>query len=397
MPDDRRARIIALDALRGAVMIIMALDHVRDFVHRAAMSSSPTDLATTTPAIFMTRWFTHFCAPVFVFTAGAGAYFWWQNHRTRPQLSLFLLTRGLWLIVLELTVMRLAYNFNWSAQYPVLLLVLWVLGACMVVMAALIWLPMRSLALASIAVILLHDLADGIRAAQLGAAAPLWNFLHQAGAFRFAGYIFVVGCPLVPWVAVIALGFCAGPIFTLPPARRRRVLLRLGAGATAAYIALRAINIYGDPAPWSAQTSAVFTMLSFLNTTKYPPSLIFLLMTLGPALIALAYLDRRELSRANPLVVFGRVPLFYFIAHFYAAHVLAVVLGWLRYGSQAAAFTFHPVPSMGGPQAMFPEGFGYSLPTTYAAWLGIVVALYPLCRWFARLKERRCDWWLSYL
>ena len=378
-------------------MIIMALDHVRDFIHHDAMSFSPTDLTRATPALFLTRWVTHFCAPIFMLTAGIGAFLWWQNKRTKRQLSSFLLTRGLWLVALELTVMRLAYNFNFSASYPMLLLVLWDLGACMVGMAALVWLPARWLTVVSVATIALHNRLDKIRASQFGSAAGLWNVIHQVGAFRWAGRTVLVGYPLVPWIAVMAAGFCLGHLFFLDVVSRRRILVALGGALTIGFVILRMLNRYGDPAPWSTQKSAAYTLLSFLNCTKYPPSLIFLLMTLGPSLFALAWFDRLKFSPANPLIVFGRVPLFYFIAHFWAAHIAAAALAWIRYGEGAFKFIFLPVPSMGGPAQAFPAGFGYDLWVAYAVWIAIVVALYPACRGFASLKARRRDWWMSYL
>jgi len=378
-------------------MVIMALDHVRDFIHRAAMSFSPTDLAITTPAVFLTRWVTHFCAPIFMFTAGLGAFFWWRQGRTRKQLSTFLLTRGLWLVVLELTVMRLASNFDFSQEYPVLLLVLWVLGVCMIGMAALVWLPVRVLAALSIGAILFHNLLDSIRAAEVGSPAGLWNLVHEVGAFRVAGAVVIVGYPLIPWIAVMALGFCFGRLFQLEQPVRRRYLTMIGAAATVGFLVVRALNGYGDPAPWSSQRSPVYTVLSFLNTTKYPPSLLFLLMTLGPGLLALAHFDRPRIRSSHPLVVFGRVPLFYFVLHFYAAHAAAVILALLRYGGAALGFMFQPVPSMGGPADQFPPGFGYDLWVVYLVWAAVVLGLYPLCRWFARVKAAHHDWWLSYL
>ena len=392
------ARIAPVDALRGLVMIIMALDHVRDFFHRAAMSSSPTDLRVTTPVLFMTRWVTHLCAPVFMLTAGLGAYFyWWAGRRTKKQLSWFLFTRGLWLIVLELTVMQLAYNFSVSTSYPIFLLVLWVLGACMIALSALVWLPLPLLLASSVATMVLHHLLDGITARSFGAAAPFWNLLHQVGAFPLAGRVFIAAYPLVPWVAVMALGFCLGPVFLKGREARQRTLIGAGAGLTIAFVIVRALNVYGDPAPWSPQASPASTVMSYLNTTKYPPSLAFLLMTLGPALLILGMFEGVSFSRKNPLIVFGRVPLFYFVLHFYAAHATAVLMAAAVYGSAAWTFMWQPVPSMGGPQTAFPPGFGYDLWVTYVMWIVIVAGLYPLCAWFARLKEHRRDWWLSYL
>jgi uncharacterized membrane protein len=387
----------SIDAVRGLVMVIMAIDHVRDFIHRGAMTSQPTDLASTTPVLFFTRWITHIVAPTFMFTAGLGAFLWLQRRRTKGQLSKFLLTRGLWLVVLELTVMRLAYNFNFSLQYPFLLLVLWVLGLGMIGMALLVWLPVPLLAVLSVAMIALHNMLDKVTATQFGAAAGVWNLVHQVGAFPFAGKLFVVGYPLVPWIAVMALGYCFGTMYLMERARRRRYLVMIGSAATLGFVVLRAINGYGDPAPWASQQSGVFTVLSFLNTSKYPPSLVFLLMTLGPAILLLAWFDRPSLKDSNPLVVFGRVPLFYFVLHFYAAHVAAVILALFHYGSAALPFIFKPLPSMGGPRELFPAQFGYDLWVAYLVWALIVLALYPACRWFASVKARRRDWWLSYL
>jgi uncharacterized membrane protein len=390
-------RLPAIDALRGLVMVIMALDHVRDFFHRDAMLFSPTDLARTTPILFLTRWITHFCAPVFMLTAGMGAFLWWKRNRTRRQLSAFLLTRGVWLVLLELVVMRGAYYFDYSLQYPILLLVLWSLGACMIALAALAWLPLRLLAVLSIAALALHNCLDGVQATHFGSFAPLWNIFHQVGAFPVAGRLVIVGYPLAPWTALIAAGFCLGRIFLMEPLARRRILLLIGSGSTLAFVILRAMNVYGDLAPWTTQRTAVYTLLSFLNCTKYPPSLDFLLMTLGPALLVLAYFDTLSFRSTNPLLVLGRVPLFFFVLHFYAAHAAAAIMAWLRYGHEAFAFLFVPMPSMGGPSQMFPAGFGYELWVVYVAWLLIVVGLYPVSRWFARVKSRRRDWWLSYL
>ena len=391
-------RLDSVDALRGFVMIVMALDHVRDFIHRGAMAGrSPTDLATTTPILFLTRWVTHICAPAFMFTAGIGAYFYWKNGRTKAQLSTFLVTRGLWLMVLEITVMRLAYNFNLDQRYPFLLLILWGLGVCMIVLAALVWLPIPVLSVLSVATIVLHHLLDGIDARQFGAAAPLWYALHQLGVFPFFGHTFLTPYPLVPWVAVMALGFCFGRILELPSEQRQRIIIRLGIAVVIAFLVIRAINRYGDGRPWSWGSSPVYTVLWFLNTSKNPPSLQFLLMTLGPALLLLSYFDRRSFSRTHPLIVFGRVPLFYFVLHFLAAHIAAFVLAVFTYGSSAFTFMWQPVPSMFGDAKAFPPEFGWDLWIAYVVWIAIVVALYPLCRWFAGVKERKRAWWLSYL
>ncbi|MGC2162558.1 MAG: heparan-alpha-glucosaminide N-acetyltransferase domain-containing protein [Silvibacterium sp.] len=390
------SRLSAIDALRGAVMIFMALDHIRDFFHAEAILFSPTDLSRTTVLLFFTRWITHFCLPVFMFLAGTGAFLRGRKY-TKAQLSQFLWTRGLWFLVLEITAMRLAYNFNFSTQFMFFLLILWVFGVCMIVMAALIHLPIRWLAVLSVAVIAFHNLLDGIPASQFGSHTWIWNFLHQPGVFSLAGIRILIAYPLLPWVAVMAAGYCFGEVFLLVPERRQKIMVRLGLALTIAFVVIRAVNRYGDPAPWSHQKSGVFTLLSFLNCTKYPGSLDFLLMTIGPALLVLAWFDRCTWKNSNPLIVFGRVPFFYFVLHFYLMHGLAAVMALLRYGTRAFAFIFNPVPTMGGPADLYPANFGYHLWVVYAVWIGMVAALYPCCKWYMGVKARRHNWWLSYL
>jgi uncharacterized membrane protein len=385
------SRVRSVDALRGLAMIVMALDHVRDYFHSGAMSFQPDDLTRTTAALFFTRWITHFCAPVFMFTAGMGAFFWLRRGRTRSELSRFLWTRGLWLLVLEATVVRFAMTWNSGI---VLLLVFWALGGSMIALGFLVHLPVRALAVFSIAVIALHNLADSVSASQFGPAAWIWNILHQQGVFGVGGVPVLVAYPLVPWVAVMAAGFCFGEIAVLDPQRRRRWMIRIGLGLTAAFFVLRGLNIYGDPSRWSGLVPGT-AVLSFLRVTKYPASLDFLLMTIGPALLLLAWLDRRKWAPANPLIVFGRVPLFYFLLHLLVIHLLTIPLAFLRYGT--VTFLLSPLPSMGGASKLYPPDFGYELWVVYVVWIVVVAMLYPLCLWFARLKERRRDWWLSYL
>jgi uncharacterized membrane protein len=378
-------------------MVIMALDHVRDFFPAGAMVGSPTNLNQTTPILFFTRWITHFCLPVFMFTAGMGIFFVGRRSESKGQLSRYLVQRGIWLIVLELTAMQLLYNFNFSFSSIVLLLVLWIFGICMLTMAALIHLPVRWLAFISVVAIVFHNCLDGINAAQFGSGAWVCNLIHQPGVLSVAGHPVLVTYTLVPWVAVMAAGFCFGRVFLLERPVRRRLMLRLGSALTVAFVVIRALNIYGDPAPWTVQKSGLFAALSFLNCTKYPGSLDFLLMTLGPSLLLLACLDGWAFKITNPLIVFGRVPLFYFILHFFAIHTAVALMAWLRYGSSAHAFIFNPVPSMGGPRQLYPPDFGYSLWVVYGVWVAIVVALYPLCRWFAKVKAVQRVWWLNYL
>jgi uncharacterized membrane protein len=379
-------------------MTVMALDHVRDFFYRDVMAFSPTDLTKTTAILFFTRWITHFCLPVFMFTAGMGVYFR-QRLKGGPasELSRFLWTRGVWFVILELTVMRLAYNFNLSPRFMVFLLILWIFGLCMILMAPLVRVPIRVLAPLAIGAIALHNCLDGISFGNKGVAGWVWSMLHQPNILNAAGTPVLVTYTILPWLAVMAAGYCFGEVFMRGPATRRRISLRTGAALTIAFVIIRGINLYGDPARWSTQKSSLFTLLSFLNCTKYPASLDFLLMTLGPALMLLAYLDRLSFKTTNPLVVFGRVPLFYFVIHFFAIHTLAVAMAWLRYGRDTLHFMFNPLPIMGGPRDLFPATFGYSLPIVYLVWIGVVACLYPLCRWFAKVKSTRRDWWLSYL
>jgi uncharacterized membrane protein len=377
-------------------MVVMALDHVRDFFHAGAMSQSPTDMATTTPAVFLTRWVTHFCAPVFLLVAGISAFLWMEWHgRTKTELSRFLLTRGIWLILVEVIVMRVAFDFSLDPKAPVLLITLWALGGSMVILAGLIHLPVRLLAALSVCTIVLHNLTDSVDAARIGAFAPLWNTLHQPGAFVVRGIVFVVGYPLLPLVATMAAGYCLGQVFTWDAGFRRRYLTRLGISLTVSFIVVRSVNIYGDPLRWSTQGSPVMTVLSFLNCTKYPASLDFLLMTLGPALLLLAALDDATFSGWKPILIFGRVPLFYFVVHFVWIHVIQVLITLIRYGP--VPFLLLPPPSMGGPRELFPYGFGYPLWFVYAVWIFVVVTMYPACCWFAGFKRRRNDWWLGYL
>lgn len=395
MPDSRR--LTAVDALRGLAMVIMALDHTRDFLSADAMTFSPEDLTRTTPAIFLTRWVTHLCAPVFAATAGLGIGLRLARGERAGAVARQLVTRGLWLIAIEVVVMRLAMNFTFASQYPVFLIILWALGWSMIAMAALVHLPRSVIGAIGLAIVLLHNLADGVRPEQFGALAWLWTVLHQPGVFRGGGLLFIAGYPVLPWVGVMAVGVWAAGIYAWPADRRRRVLLATGLGAIVTFVALRLLNGYGNPVPWAPQSSVAMTLVAFLNTAKYPPSLMFVLMTLGPAALLLAWFDGRAFGARHPFVVFGRVPFAYYVVHFWLLHVVAAALLLWRYGSAAWAWVPHPLPSMGGAREMFPADLGYSLPWVYIAWIAIVVALYPAARWLAEVKARRRDWWLGYL
>jgi uncharacterized membrane protein len=379
-PAARPARTESIDRLRGIVMLLMVLDHARDFFWGFRFRA--TDLAQTTGPLFFTRWITHFCAPVFVLLAGLGAFFYGQRHGSATR---FLLTRGLWLVLLEVTVIRLGWIPDFGYHLTVLQ-VIWVMGWSMVALAALHHLPRPLLIAVGLALVAGHNLLDPIDARKLGALDPLWIILHRGGVLMPApGHRIFVSYPLLPWIGIMALGFALGPLYLQPAAQRQRALLRLGLGACAAFVALRLLNVYGDPLPWSHQArGAFFTGLSFLNCQKYPPSLLFTLMTLGPALCLLALLERGRFPR--PVVVFGRVPLLFYVGHLMLLRYTSLPAGIARFGASA----LRPPPGHAGS----PE---FPLWATYVAWLLAVIVLYPLCRWFAALKARRQDWWLSYL
>jgi uncharacterized membrane protein len=391
-----RPRNDAVDLLRGLVMVLMALDHVRDFF--TDHPGDPTaQLATTTAGLFLTRWVTHFCAPVFVFLAGAGVFLAGARGKSRPALARFLVTRGLWLILVEATLVHWGWFFDANYGFSVLQ-VIWVLGVSMICLAALIFLPLRALAAFGVALVVGHNLLDGIHAASLGRWSWLWTLLHERGLLRPFGLTLLVIYPVIPWVGVMAAGYAFGAVLTRPADERRRVLLRLGGALTLAFVVVRAINHYGDPLPWSSQRSPLFTAFSFLACTKYPPSLDYLLMTLGPAIALLGWLDGRLAGGATPpwarpFVTFGRVPFFYYVLHVPLLHGLAVALGVALLGPGAASAIAHKLtlPDAQGAR------FGFSLPVVYAAWLVVVLLLYPACRWFAGVKARHRSAWLSYL
>jgi uncharacterized membrane protein len=376
-------RVRGLDLMRGIVIVLMVIDHVRWFLSSARFD--PTDPAQTTVALFFTRWVTHFCAPAFMLLAGAGAYLSLGRGRTRGELSWFLLTRGLWLILLEVTVARLGWQFNFDYGYTGLL-VFWALGWSMIALAGLVLLPLPWVAALGLLMIATHNLFDGIQS-----DSWLWIILHQPGPLMLRPDVAVfVLYPLVPWIGVMAAGYGFGRLATLPPVRRDRLYVRLGLALTAAFVVLRIGNVYGDPSSWTGQEAWWRSWLSFLNTTKYPASLLFLLMTLGPAIAVLPWLERMRGWLADLLLTFGRVPLFFWLLHVPLIHLVAVGLSLARYGEVVPWLYRNP------PTAL-PEGYGYGLAVVYAATIGVVAVLYPVCRWFAGVKRRRRDPWLSYL
>jgi uncharacterized membrane protein len=380
-------RLWSIDVLRGLVMVVMVLDHTREFFMDPGLN--PTDPERAGVPLFLTRWVTHFCAPVFVFLAGTGAYLHGLR-TTRAQLAGFLATRGLWLIILELTVVKFGLLFRLAPEIW-LGVVLWAIGWSMIALAGLVFLPTRVVGAFGVAMIALHNLLDGVDPAALGRFAPLWNVLHRPGfVVLWDGVRLFVLYPLVPWVGVMAAGYAFGSFFRLKPGRRRLLFATLGLALTAAFLVLRGINIYGDPGPWVVGSHRTATVLSFLNCNKYPPSLLFLLMTLGPAILALALCDREPGPVGRRVATLGRVPLFFFVLQWYVLHGLALAIAAVR--GQPIAWLFS---TSGPPQP--PSGCQYSLPVVYLFWAVVVLLLYLPCSRFADLKRRRRDVWLSFL
>jgi uncharacterized membrane protein len=389
-----KPRISSIDVLRGIVMVIMALDHTRDFFHVGAFTYDATNMQTTNPALFFTRWITHYCAPTFVLLAGTSIYINLQR-KTKKDLSIFLLTRGLWLVFLELVVVRFGLFFNF--YYDVLFLqVIWAIGASMICLAALIHLPYKAVLTVGVVIVAGHNFADISPLTPENPLFPIWATLRQFGFFPISENTAVfVPYPLLPWLGIMLLGFGLGKLYQkqYDPLKRRRVLLQLGFATIVLFVILRLINVYGDPAPWSVQKNSVFTVMSFVNVTKYPVSLLYTLMTLGPVLIALALLEKVNYNFLKPFQVFGRVPMFYYILHFYLIHAVSLLLFMNKTGVSFSDIDFHFNKSFGG---ITNEG-GYSLGWTYVAWISIVLFLYPLCKWYNNYKSTHKNWWLSYV
>jgi len=368
-------------------MVIMALDHTRDYF--GMPGANPTNLATTTSALFFTRWITHFCAPTFFLLTGTGA-FLSLSKQTPGQLSRFLFTRGLWLIFLEVVVLRFMMQFN--VDYRVTMLtVLWALGCAMITLSALVFLRPSIVATIGLVLIVGHNAFDGVRSAN-----PIWSILHSPGfLLNTPDHVLFLSYPIIPWIGVTAVGYALGQIYRWPAEQRQQWLLRAGIGVTAAFFVLRGINVYGDPVKWSVQTSTALTVISFFNLNKYPPSLLFLLMTLGPVLLFLRAVDSRTPRALEPARIIGKVPMFYFLVHFPLIHLIAVTVCYALNGS---AHWMFESPSLDKFPFTTPPVWGFSLPIVYFVWATVVVVSYPLCKWYASVKQRRADlWWLSYL
>jgi uncharacterized membrane protein len=389
-----KTRIASIDIVRGLVMVIMALDHTRDFFHADVALFDPTDLTKTNPALFFTRWITHFCAPTFVFLSGVSAYISTQR-KTTQELSRFLFTRGLWLVILEFTVVRFGIVFNLYYDF-IIFQVIWVIGASMMVLSALVYLPQKTILGLGLILIFGHNLLDAIRISPGEPGHFLWAIMQQSGFFPVAtGHVVLAAYPLLSWLGIMLAGYGIGFIYDrgFEAAQRRRILIYSGIACMAIFIVLRFTNAYGDPSPWSAQNNLTFTLLSFINVTKYPVSLLYTLLMLGPVLLILPLIENVKAKAVEPLRIIGRVPLFYYILHFYLIHISSLILYMISQGKSWSELDFNFSAGFGG----IPAGAGYTLPWVYVAWICIVSALYPVCKRYYRYKSQHTQWWLGYL
>ena len=377
-------RIQSIDLLRGIVIILMALDHVRMYFGEGTWYADPTNLATTTPLLFFTRWITHFCAPVFVFLAGTSAYLSGTKKTSTAKISGFLFTRGLWLVFVELVIVNFAWTFDITYSYHILQ-VIWAIGISMIALSALVFLPQQIILGVGLVLVIGHNLLDSISVSGNTFKDMVWYALHQHQFLVLdSGNVVNFVYPVLPWIGLMALGYVFGTLYKsdFEPAKRRQILLWTGLIATASFLILRGFNGYGEPKIWSEQSTTIHSVLSFLNTTKYPPSLHFLLMTIGPALIFLSLSENVQSKFSKPIIVFGKVPFFFYVVHLYFIHALATI--FLVYqGQDWNAYVISAEEIMSGRLGRF----GVSLDAVYVIWIFVIVMLYPLCRWYQVYKE----------
>lgn len=398
-------RLSEVDMLRGFVIVLMALDHVRDYFLVGGFTSDPLNPETTTPLLYMTRWITHLCAPIFIFLAGLSAFLQARKGKTGAALSLFLLKRGLWLIFLEATILSFGWSFGFP--YPFFLQVIWAIGWSMIALGCLVLLPRSAVLAIGLAIVCGHNLLDPITPQQFGDMALLWTFLHEGGPiFAGAQPIGIMAYPVLPWIGVMAVGYGAGPLFVEPAAQRDRKLLLIGALMLALFFLLRFTGLYGEAqiaadtgnygaaGDWRAQETTGAQVMAFFNVQKYPPSLLFLLVTLGIGALLLPLLARLKGAGEAVLLAFGAVPFFFYVLHIYLVHLLSIAANAAA-GRNIEGLFNYLINAFMAPQKL--EGLGFSLPGVYLAWIAVLAILYPACRWFAGVKKRRGDWWLSYL
>lgn len=398
-----RNRVQSIDILRGLVMVIMALDHVRDFFYKVDLGKAadaaldPTNMQTTYPALFFTRWITHFCAPIFVFLAGTSVYLMCQR-KSKKEVSLFLIKRGFWLILVELIIVTFGWTFNPFFNF-IVLQVIWAIGVSMVLLGFLVLLPYGVIFTIGLIIVAGHNLMDyssissGLKGSLLADLLYFSNFSVHA---LDQNHVFIIVYAFLPWTGVMLLGYCFGKLYRsgVDPVRRRKILIQLGTGLTLLFIILRFINLYGDPVHWSSQPrGTTYTILSFLNLNKYPPSLLFLCMTIGPGILFLAFIEKTQNWFTRIMKVYGRVPMFYYILHFYIIHIIVVIVFY------AQGFGKEDIVPGGLPFYFKPNGLGFNLWGVYAIWLLVVVVLYPICKKYDRYKTANAKkkWWLSYI
>lgn len=390
-------RIQSIDLLRGIAMVLMALDHVRDYFHIHAWTDDPLNLETTTPALYLTRYITHFCAPTFVFLSGVSIYLQ-SLRKTKPELSVFLIKRGVWLIFVELMIVSFAWSFNPAFErFP--LGVIWAIGVSMFILGFLIRLPYKVILGLGLLIVFGHNLLDFPEAA-IGFNGGFWlDLLHSSkwSSYHFIGESnLIIAYPFLPWLGLMMVGYCAGKLFSpqFDTARRKKLLTQIGIGLLVLFVVLRGINIYGDPVKWSQQKDGLYTFFSFINIHKYPPSLLYLCVTIGCALLLLPYLEKLENRFTKISVIFGRTAFFYYILHLYLIHVLAMISFYIH---------GHTLEKIAEAESVFKwkfivPGEGFGLLGVYLIWIFVILCLYPLCKWYDKYKTNNKEkWWLSYL
>ncbi|MBU0605828.1 MAG: DUF1624 domain-containing protein [Candidatus Omnitrophica bacterium] len=380
-------RMFSIDIVRGLAMVFMTLDHTRDYF--SSILYSPTNLSLASAAMFSTRWITNFCAPAFIFLAGTASFLYKSRGRTNKEVSIFLFTRGLWIVFLEFTLVQWGWAFSFSYN-NVECQVMWAIGWSMVALACLIFLHRYLIMAISILMIAGHNLLDGITASSWGPLAWLIEILHVPGSFTIFDKVTVhILYPLIPWIGVMALGYAMGPLFLREARERKEKLLKLGIGLLLAFIVIRAINVYGDPQVWSIQKNALYTFLSFINIMKYPPSFLFLSVNFGILFILLSLFDKDDsFPGRGALLAFGRTPLFYYLIHLPVIHFIAVICAYFRYGNAAWLFNNDLVFMTVTNAPNTPQGYGYGLPVIYLVWILVVIILYPACRLYADVKKK---------
>ncbi|KJD34675.1 membrane protein [Tamlana nanhaiensis] len=393
MTNHKSTRIESIDILRGVVMVIMALDHVRAYFHYGSFFSNPTDLETTTPILFFTRFITHYCAPVFIFLAGTSA-FLYGSKKTRSQLFKFLITRGVWLIILSVVINNFLWQFDITYSF-IILQVIWAIGLCMILLSVIIFLPIKYILIIGAVLVAGHNTLDGITMQGNSFKAIVWYILHQQQFIQIGNTLFAFFYPIIPWFGLICLGYCFGILYKkdFNKSIRKKYLLILGIGATVAFFIIRGLNIYGDLVPWETQDTMAKTIMSFFKVSKYPPSLCFLLITLGPALLFLYAIESVKNKTTNFFLVFGRVPLFYYFSHIFLIHVLAII-GILIFGGNWQHMILNSDVFLNAKLI----NYGYSLFVVYLVWIAIIILLYFPSKMYMKYKTQNKEkWWLSYL